>query len=149
MKDKFLVVKLDQYAGNVDEIVCVALTGYGGFGHGRAQARKVFDAKVRPLLEDQDDEYPQLPIDFMEFSTEYGSKPYELDSSSTNNLRMCIDGYSTDAMINEMLAIWEQAYSADDGNLVITVDDIHRSSVTVKILGFDLVEISEKRTTLR
>lgn len=149
MKDKFLVVKLDQYAGNVDEIVCVALTGYGADRYGEEQARKVFDGKVRPLLEDQDDEYPQLPIDFMQFATEYGSMPYELDSASNNNLRLGIDSYTTKEMLDEMLDIWDKAYGNSEGCLEITVDDIHRSSVTVKILGFDLITVAENRETLR
>jgi hypothetical protein len=151
MRDKFLVVKLDQYAGNVDEIVCVALTGWGAERYGEQQARKVFDAKVRPLLtDDVDEEYPELPIEFMQFATEHGSMPYELDrSSSINNLRLGIDSYTTKEMIHEMLDIWGRAYDNGEGCLEITVDDIHRSSVTVKILGFDLVTVVENRETLR
>jgi hypothetical protein len=149
MKDKFLVVKLDQYAGNVDEIVCVALTGWGSERYGQRQAREVFNAKVLPLLGDVDEEYPQLPVDFMNFSTEHGSMAYELDSSSTNNLRMCIDGYTTEEMLNEMLDIWGTAYGNGEGHMEITVDNIHKRSVTVKILGFDLVTVSETRTKLR
>jgi hypothetical protein len=149
MKDKFLVVKLDQYAGNVDEIVCVALTGSGSERYGEKQARKVFDAKVRPLLEDPNEEYPELPIEFMNFSTEYGSMAYELDSSSTNNLRMCIDGYTTEEMLNEMLDIWGKAYGDGQGFLSITVDGLHDRSATVKVIGFDLVEVVENRKTLR
>lgn len=149
MEDKFLVVKLDKYAGNVDELVSVALTGFGAERYGGEQARKVFDSKVRPLLEDPDDEYPQLPMDFMNFDTEYGSMPYALDSSSTDNLRMCIDVYTTEEMLNEMLDIWGTAYGSGEGQMVITVDDIHDKSVTVKILGFDLVTSVENRKTLR
>lgn len=150
MNDKFLVVKLDQYAGNVDEIVCVALTGWGADRYGEEQARKVFDAKVRPLLtDDADEEYPELPIEFMQFSTEHGSMPYELDRSSINNLRLGLDSYATSEMLHEMLDIWGKAYGNGEGYLEITVDDIHRSSVTVKILGFDLVTVVENRETLR
>ena len=153
MKDKFLVVKLDQYAGNVDEIVCVALTGWGAERYGQRQAREVFNAKVRPLLakpeDDDDEEYPEMPIEFMNFSTEHGSMAYELDSSSTNNLRMCIDGYTTEEMLNEMRDIWGTAYGNGEGHMEITVDNIHKRSVTVKILGFDLVTVVENRETLR
>jgi hypothetical protein len=149
MKDKFLVVKLDQYAGNVDEIVCVALTGWGAERYGAEQARKVFDAKVRPLLSDVDEEYPELPIEFMNFDTEYGSSPYALDSSSINNLRMCIDGYASEEMVHEMLDIWGTAYGNGEGFMEITVDGIHKGSVTVKIIGFDLVTVVENRRTLR
>jgi hypothetical protein len=150
MNDKFLVVKLDRYAGNVDEIVCVALTGFGAAArYGIEQARKVFDAKVRPLLGDPDNEHPQLPMEFLNFDTEYGSMPYALDSSSTNNLRLCIDGYTTVKMLNETLDIWSAAYGNGEGHMEITVDDIHDKSVTVKILGFDLVTVVETRETLR
>jgi hypothetical protein len=149
MKDKFLVVKLDQYAGNFDEIVCVALTGFGSERYGSEQARKVFDAKVLPLLRGSDNEYPQLPMDFFNFDTEYGSMPYALDSSSTNNLRLCIDGYATDKMLNEMLDIWSAAYGNGEGHMEITVDDIHSKSVTVKIIGFDLVTVIETRETVK
>jgi hypothetical protein len=155
MKDKFLVVKLDQYAGNVDEIVCAALTGWGADRYGHEQARKVFDAKVRPLLtkseddDDEDNEYPEMPIEFMNFDTEYGSMPYALDSSSTNNLRLCVDGYTTKEMLHDMLDVWGTAYGNGEGHMEITVDGIHGGSVTVKIVGFDLVIVSESRTRLR
>lgn len=150
MKDKFLIVKLDQYAGNVDEIVSVTLTGWGAERYGREQARKVFDAKVKPLLTvDTDEEYPEFPIEFMNFDTEYGSMPYALDSSSTNNLRLCVDRYTTEEMLNEMLDIWGKAYGDGEGHLSITVDGIHNGSVTVKVIGFDLVTVSESRNKLR
>ena len=149
VKNKFLIVKLDQYAGNVDEIVSVALTGWGSERYGREQARKVFDAKVRPLLKNPEDEYFQLPVEFIEFPTEYGNMLYELDSSSTNNLRVGIDHYTDEEMIKEMFAIWGKAYGDDQGSLIITVDAIHNKSVTVKILGFDLVNVIESRTVLR
>jgi len=150
MKDKFLIVKLDQYAGNVDELVSVALTGWGAERYGREQARKVFDAKVKPLLtDDTEEEYPEFPIEFMNFDTEYGSMPYALDSSSTNNLRLCVDGYTTEEMLNEMLDIWSKAYGDEQGFLSITVDGLHNRSVTVKVIGFDLVEVVENRKTLR
>ena len=151
MNDKFLVVKLDQYAGNVDEIVCVALTGWGADRYGEKQAREVFNAKVKPLLaeDDEDDEYPEMPIEFMQFDTEYGSMPYALDSSSINNLRLGIDTYTTEEMLQEMLDVWGKAYGDGEGNLTITVDDIHQESVTVKVIGFDLVTVSESRTAIR
>lgn len=151
MNDKFLVVKLDQYAGNVDEIVCVALTGWGADRYGEKQAREVFNAKVKPLLadDDEDDEYPEMPIEFMQFDTEYGSMPYALDSSSTNNLRLGIDTYTTEEMLQEMLDVWGKAYGDGEGHLSITVDGLHGSSVTVKVIGFDLVTMSESRTTIR
>ncbi len=151
MSNKFLVIKLDQYAGNVDEIVCVALTGWGADRYGEEQALKVFDAKVRPLLvvDDEDEDYPELPIEFYNFKTEYGLKPYELDRSSINNLRLGIDSYATNEMIHEMLDIWKTAYDNGQGCMEITVDDLHGSSVTVKILGFDLVTVVENRETLR
>lgn len=155
MKDKFLVVKLDQYAGNVDEIVCVALTGWGAERYGEKQARTVFDAKVRPLLaksedeDEEDNEYPEMPIEFMQFATEYGSMPYALDSSSVNNLRLCVDNYTTEKMIHEMLDIWGKAYGNGEGFIEITVDGIHSGSVTVKIIGFDLVTVVENREALR
>lgn len=148
MKDKFLVVKLDRYAGNVDEVVCVALTGCGADRFGALAGRKLFDTKVRPLLEDPDDEYPQLPVEFMNFDTEYGSMPYSLDSSSTNNLRLCIDGYTTNEMLKQMLDIWTAAYGTGEGHMEITVDDILNKSVTVNILGFDLITVVENRKIL-
>lgn len=149
VKNKFLIVKLDQYAGNVDEIVSVALTGWGAERYGEKQARKVFDAKVRPLLKNPEDEYFQLPVEFIEFPTKYGNMLYELDSSSTNNLRVCIDHYTDEEMIKEMFDIWDKAYGDGQGSLIITVDAIHNKSVTVKILGFDLVNVIEPRTVLR
>ena len=149
MSDKFLVAKLDQYAGNVDEIVCVALTGWGAERYGEEQARKVFDVKVKPLSENPDDEYSELPIEFSNFNTEYGLMPYELDSSSTNNLRIGLDSYADEDSIREMLSVWDKAYGNGEGHLSITVDGLHGKSVTVKVLGFDLVEVVEQRTTLR
>ena len=148
MANKFLVLKLDRYAGNVDELVCTALTGYGADRYGEKQARKVFDAKVLPLLK-SDSEYPELPVEFVNFKTEYGMMPYELDSSYTNNLRLGLDEYTNDAMIEDMLDIWDLAYSDGQGNLVITVDGIHDKSVTTKIIGYDLVKIGETRKILR
>lgn len=153
MKDKYLIVKLDQYAGNVDEIVCVALTGFGAERYGREQARKVFNEKVLPLLdqsdEDFDPEYPALPVEFLNFNTDYGSMPYALDSSSTNNLRMAVDGYTDMDQLNELLDIWQHAYGNDNGTMTIAVDGLHNRSVTVKVLGFDLVTVVEQRETLR
>lgn len=149
MKDKYLIVKLDQYAGNVDEIVCVALTGFGAERYGREQARKVFNEKVLPLLGDVDPEWPELPVEFMEFNTDFGSMPYALDSSSTNNLRMAMYGYTDMDQLNELLDIWKRAYGDDNGTMTITVDGLHNGSVTVKILGFDLVTVTENRETLR
>lgn len=149
MSEKFLVVKLDQYAGNVDEIVSVALTGVGADRYGDKQAQKVFDAKMKPLLDKSEDydEY-NLPVEFSVFSTEYGYMPYALDNSSTNNLRFGIDSYTTDEDVEELLEIWERAYGDDDLNLVITVEDIHGKTVTVKVLGLDVVETIEQRHTI-
>lgn len=147
--NKFLVVKLDQYAGNVDELVCVALTGWGADRYGHEQARAVFDNKVKPLLDGPDDEYPDLPVEFFEFNTDHGTMPYELDSAYSNSLRLCIDSHTTNTMLDEMLDIWERAYGNDDGALTITVDDIHSRQVEVKVLGFDLVEVVENRRMIR
>lgn len=156
MTNKFLVVKLDQYAGNVDEIVCVALTGWGADRYGHEQARKVFDAKVRPFLaepeddDDDDDEYyPEMPIEFMKFKTEYGLMPYELDSSSTKNFRLGIDRYTEIEQIHEQLDIWDRAYGNGKGHMEITVDGLHGGPTTVKILGFDLITVGEIREKLR
>lgn len=147
--NKFLVVKLDQYAGNVDEIVCVALTGWGAERYGEHQARKVFDAKVRPLLDEPDEEYPELPIEFMNFATEYGMHPYQVDFPANNDLRLGIDDGNTEEMICDMIDIWHKAYGNDEGHLIITVDGIHGASATVKVLGFDLIDVVENRVTLR
>lgn len=147
MTTKFLVVKLDQYAGNVDEIVCVALTGSGMERYGGKQAQLVFNEKLRPLL-DSDDEYAELPIDFMEFPTDHGTAPYELDGSSTNSLRFGIDDYSDIESINETIALWKLAYGQPDGEVTIEVPGVHDKPVTVKVLGFELIEVKETRTTL-
>lgn len=151
MNDKYLIVKLDQYAGNVDEIVCAALTSFGADRYGEKQANKVFNEKVAPLLkkDDPEREWAELPVEFMNFNTEYGLMPYELDSSSTNNLRLGIDCYTEIEQLNEMFDIWDRAYGNEDGHLVITVDGIHNCPVTVKVLGFDLVTVVEQRETLR
>lgn len=150
MTDKFLVLKLDQYAGNVDEIVCVALTGWGFERYGCEQAREVFDKKVKPFLEDPDEEYPTLPVEFCHFPTEYGHAPYGLDGFSTNNLRLGLDTYtSSPEHIQAMFDIWDKAYGDGESNLKIVVDGIHGREVTVKVLGFDLIEVQEVRTTLR
>lgn len=146
MNNKYLIVKLDQYAGNVDEIVCVALTGSGNDRYGSMQAKKLFDAKVRPLLNtDSDYPYPKLPIGFYEFATEYGMSSYELDSE--DSLRMKIDN-SAYKNIVEMLDIWDKAYRTDEGHLEIVVEGIHNETVTVRILGFELVEVVETRQKL-
>ena len=148
MNEKYLIVKLDKYAGNVDEIICVALTGCGALRYGFEQAQKVFKEKVCPLLVDP--EYPgQLPVEFMNFNTKYGSMPYELDSSSTNNLRLGIDSHTEIEQIHELLDIWGIAYGDGEGHMEITVDDLHDRSVTVKILGFDLVTVREDSEKLR
>lgn len=150
MTDKFLVLKLDQYAGNVDEIVCTALTGGGFERYGGEQARAVFQEKVKPFLEDPDEEYPMLPVEFCHFATEYGHAPYALDGFYTNNLRLGLDTYcSSSEDLRAMFDIWDRAYGDEQGNLEIVVEGIHGKSVTVKILGFDLVEVQEVRTTLR
>lgn len=147
--NKFLVIKLDQYAGNVDEIVSTALTGWGNERYGGSQAMKTFNAHVRPLLSEPDEEYCDLPIQFLNFPTEHGSSAYALDPSSTNSLRMSIDGETNKEELNLMLDIWSRAYSDGDGGLKITVEGIHKGSVTVKILGFELVTVREFRETLR
>ena len=140
---QFLVIRLDQYAGNVDELVCTALTGWGAERYGKEQARKVFDEKLKPLLGDED---YALPIECCCFETEYGIQPYSLDPSSTNNLRLGIDECATEEMIHETLNLWEQAYGKD---MTIVVEDVHRSTITIKILGFDLVVVTEVYTPLR
>lgn len=144
-----MVVKLDQYAGNVDEIVCVALTGNGADRYGANQARNVFDAMVKPLLENPDDEYPYLPIEFYEFNTEYGSMPYEIEFPSANNIRLAIDDNSNENSIQKMLDIWDKAYGDGNGNLIIEVGGIHNEFVVVKVIGFDLIEVVEQRKKIR
>jgi len=148
MNEKFLIVKLDQYAGNVDEITCVALTGSGSDRYGSMQAREVFDAKIRPLLAEPDDEYVELPIEFMSFNTDYGTMPYSLDWSSTNNLRLGIDEHTTEEDIADMFKVWRAAYGNAEGHLEIVVPGIHNKTKTVKILGFDLVILIERRVEL-
>lgn len=148
MNEKYLIVKLDQYAGDVDEIVCVALTGFGNDRYGSVQARKLFDAKVLPLLNTYD-KSQKFPFGFYEFPTEYGMSSYDLDSESTDNLRLMLDERSTPEKIASMLDIWDKAYRTDEGHLEIVVEDIHDKTVTVRILGFDLVEVVETRHKLR
>jgi hypothetical protein len=146
--NKFLVIKLDQYAGNVDEIVSVALTGYGNERYGAKQAMKAFNTHVRPLLSEPHEEYCDLPIEFSNFNTEHGSSMYNLDSASTDSLRLCIDEYTTTEMLEEMFAIWTKAYGTEDGTLRISVDADY-SPKEVKILGFELVTVTEFREVLR
>lgn len=148
MTKKFLIVRLDQYAGNVDEIVCVALTGWGAHRYGESQARKVFDTKVKQLLEDRDDEYPDLPVEFCQFETEYGLMPYSLDEYYTNNLKLAIDNYTEQEQLQEMIELWKRAYGDENGNISISVSGIHDSDVTVNVLGFDLVEYTQTRRIL-
>ena len=145
---KFLVIKLDQYAGNVDEIVSVALTGYGNDRYGAKQARKTFNTHIRPLLSEPEDEYCDLPIEFYNFNTEHGSSMYDLDSASTDSLRLCIDDYTTHEMLEEMFIIWAKAYGNEDGTMSISVDAEHFPE-EVKVLGFELVTVTESREVLR
>jgi hypothetical protein len=145
MRDKFLVLKLDQYAGNVDEIVCVALTGYGYERYGADEATLVYNDKVAPILNEMGLE--EAPLEFSLFETEYGLAPYSLDSASTNYLRLGIDSYMNVEAIREMIEIWNKAYGDSEGNLEITVE-LKGKSVTVKVLGFDFIEVSETRTSL-
>lgn len=147
--NKFLVIKLDQYAGNVDEIVSTALTGWGNERYGGSQAMKTFNACVRPLLSEPQEEYCDLPIQFLNFPTEHGYSAYDLDRSSTNSLRMGIDDETTKEELTAMLDIWSRAYGDEAGGLKITVEGVHKGSVTVKILGFELVTVKEFRETLR
>jgi len=148
---KFLVVKLDQYAGNVDELVCVALTGFGSERYGAEQARAVFDIKVKPLLTDPDEDYPELPVGFMDFNTEYGAMAYELDNLSTNNLRLGLDKYATEESLGKMMDIWEEAYGDGTGCLKIVITGLYSDvrPTIIKVLGFDLITTSEDRTKLR
>jgi hypothetical protein len=146
--NKFLVIKLDQYAGDVDEIVSVALTGYGNDRYGSEQARKTFNAAVRPLLSEPHKEYCYLPIEFSNFNTEHGSSMYDLDSASTDSLRLCLDKYTTAEMLEEMFAIWTKAYGNEDGTLSISVDDDYYPDV-VKVIGFELITVREFREVLR
>lgn len=144
MTNKFLVVKLDQYAGNVDELVSAALTGYGSDRYGEKQAAAVFKEKVVPLLENK-----RFPLGFRTFNTEYGSMPYEVDFPRENNLRLGIDSNASKESIEKAISIWDKAYGDDEGKLVISVDNIHNQTVTIKVLGFDLIEVKEIWTTIR
>lgn len=148
MNDQYLIVKLDQYAGNVDELVCAALTGWGNDRYGSVQAKKLFNEKVLPLL-DPEDEYADLPVEFCEFATEYGNSAYALDTASTNNLKLGLYSCTETKELIEMIDIWYKAYGNSDGQLEIRVDNIHGKTVIVKILGFDLVEVVENRFKLR
>lgn len=143
MNKKFLVVKLDQYAGNVDEIVSVALTGCGRMRHGYEEAEVLFNEKMVPLL--GGGKYPELPVSFMEFGTEYGDSPYELDDSGVNNLRLGIDDYTQMSDLKEMIAVWKQAYGLEDGTLEIKVEFAEDKASTIKVLGFNFVSYIEKR----
>lgn len=150
MKPNHLVVKLDQYAGNVDEIVCVALTGHGIGRYGYEEARVVFDTKVKPLLSaDPDDEYSDLPVEFYHMDTSYGSSPYRLDDKSTDNLALGIDRDTTIEQLNEMIDIWNKAFTNENGEFVIEVEYEDDRTSVVKVLGFDLVTFTPFRVILR
>jgi hypothetical protein len=144
MTEKRLVIKLDQYAGNVDELVCVALIGVGNERYGSIEARKVYEEKVVPHT--PQNEYDDFPLETCLFNTEYGLSSYELDSDS-NNMIIGLDGYCTDKDITDAISIWKKAYGNDKGELVIEVPFVGSVSV-VKIIGFDLIEIKEIRTTI-
>lgn len=140
MDKQFLVIKLDCYAGNVDEAVCVALTGYGANRYGAEQARAIFEEKVLSLVAED-----QLPVQFIDFNTEYGSMPYSLDTISTYNLRLGIDEYTEKEDIIKMINLWKQAYGE---NIVISLPALHKGTFVVRILGFDLVKVVEQREPL-
>ena len=156
MTEKRLVIKLDQYAGNVDEITCVALLGFGEDRYGDKQARELYEEKVLPIISkdpEYDPEYGDFPLDTVSFNTEYGSMSYELDTDA-NALRIGLDRYCTLEDIHNAISIWKQAYGNDAGEIEINVlfEDKYNSgkdeTVTVKVLGFDLIEIKEFRTEL-
>lgn len=145
--EKRLVVKLDQYAGNVDELVSVALTGFGNDRYGAKEAKKIYKEKVAPLVNED-----EFPLDFYDFATEYGDSMYELDTNC-DNLRLGIDWVSNISDIDEAISIWEKAYMNAEGVIEISIPmSDHKGGFknkVIKILGFDLIEIKEERTTLR
>ena len=155
MTERRLVIKLDQYAGNVDELVCVALLGYGNGRYGEEEARKVYDEKVVPVM--PKDEYDDFPLETYSFNTKYGSSAYELDTD-INAMRIGIDNYVSmeDIMedIQSAISIWKKAYANSDG--VIEINILFKNEyysgedriTTVKVLGFDLIEIKEYRTVI-
>ena len=72
------------YAGNIDEVVSVSLTGLGKDRHGYVQGARNFHNFG---LED-------LTIDmFTYFNDEYGSSVYCLGETNTNYLRLKLDEY--------------------------------------------------------
>lgn len=135
IEEKRLIVKLDQYAGNVDEIVCTALLGIGEDRYGHAQAYTVYKNSVEPLLTDD-----ELPIDFSSFGTEYGHMLYSLDCLC-DNLQIGISCFTTNEEIKEAICLWKQAYPSEEKGveLHIEVPGIHDQTVVVKVLGFEVL----------
>jgi hypothetical protein len=132
---KYLVLELDQYAGNVDELVSVALTGCGADRYGCEQALITYNNRLAPLV-------GYLPIEFCMFATEYGESFYCLDHSDVNKLRFCIDSEHSIEEIQSLISIWEKAYG---NSLEIVVENYHDKTVKIKIIGVELVISTETR----
>lgn len=130
-----LSILLDTYAGDVDEFVTSALTGLSEGRMGVEEGLALYNKHYAPLADD--DEYPI--VDFLSFDTEYGLRLYDLDNKNYNALLLGVDDYSV-PMINEQIALWKQAY----GDPIV----LPKTRKDVVILGFELVEILEKRTKL-
>lgn len=142
-----LVVKLDQYAGNVDEVVCQSLINMGMGRHGSEEGERLFKENVEPLC---DDGY--LPAEFSEFLTDYGSSPYSLDDLDCNSLNFGV--FTDEKSITETIDVWKRAYGQGNLPLELTYNVRDYSTPdgtkehTVKILGFGLIEIKEIRKPL-
>lgn len=142
VEEKRLIIKLDQYAGNVDEIVCTSLLGVGEDRYGYKQACTVYKNRVEPLLADD-----WFPIDLHSLSTEYGHVLYTLDSDC-NNLQIGIGCFTDDEAIKEAICLWRQAYPSKEKGveLHIEVPDIHGQAVVViKVLGFQILTYTPHR----
>lgn len=146
MNEYRLSIKLDRYAGNVDEFVSCALTGSGNERYDDNGGEELFKQKVEPLLvtEDTDyiDEYPELPVPLCNFPTEYGMSAYSLDYRN-NNTNSLLIGLAGTYGLKETVAIWKKAFPVINNQI-----HLNGKKYTVKILNFTLVTIRQDRVGL-
>lgn len=138
-----VLLLLDQYAGNVDELVCSALTNRACGRHGEVDGRLMYREKVLPhITEDlQDFEWSNEPVD------EYGLMPYALGDDNTNSLKLFFDGYSADD-IDAFIDIWKLAY-LEDGVIQLKYMTLSNKECVVKILRVDVVEVVSTKNIRR
>lgn len=130
-KQYSLIVRTDQYTGNIDTFLCGALFGIDDDRYGGAHGVMIYEENIseedRLLLCEAVESRP---------NEDYGLTLYKINDDlrdGYNSLEFGIESYAVDD-IPAMVEMWRRAY----GGEITYRDDITKKDNTIKLLGFHL-----------